>query len=496
MTARALITLLLPLFACGGDKDDAPADDAGGDGAGADGADGADDGADSGEPEPDCPPPPGPVEQSYLPGFTGAEDFAFDAEGYLVSIDQLGNLVGIKRDGTSRLILPGASGFGAGTRFHPSGELLFNAADRGELMAVNTATGGSRVVIGGLEYPNGLEVDAEGFAYVAEQVSGRVRRIDVDSGDFTFVAHGLFNPNGLSFSPDEETLYIGSFGGGTVWSVSRTSDGGWTEAAVFGLSPESPGVPPNPCADVVAGTSCALYEGGIGACDVDELGDARCLPDLDEGACAGLSAGDDCATTLLDATIAQRCTAVDGGPLFCPAIDLTFSEPCKRAATGDGCRVGLEEGVCFPSFEGVLACYVSSAFEEAYTRGCLDAAEGDDCAIYDPLYPSIGICQPGESFGIEGLACLPGGGFSEHGGLDGVSADVCGNVYVTEFVLGEIWRFPPTGGAAERVVTLDSEWIPNLHWGNGVGGWATDRLYVMDRENAGVFELFVGVEGR
>ena len=483
---------LLSLAACGGAKDD-DTDQGGAEGSG---DDGADTGGDSAEPEPDCPPAPLPVEQAYIEGFTGAEDFAFDDEGYLISIDQLGNLVGIKRDGTSRLILPGASSFGAGTRFLPSGELLFNAADRGELVAVDTTTGGSRVVIGGLEYPNGLEVDADGFAYVAEQVSGRVRRIDPDTGDFTFVAHGLFNPNGLTFSPDEETLYIGSFGGGTVWSVSRTADGGWTEEVVFGESPESPGVPPNPCLDAAPGTTCALYSGGLGGCAIDDLGDARCLPDLDEAACAGATEGDDCTTTVFGAEVSQRCTTVRGGDLFCPAMDPVYSEACKRAAEGETCRVGVEEGFCYPSYEGVLGCYLSSSLESAYLTDCIGAELGDPCEILDPLYPSIGICQDGEPFGLEGTACLPDIAFGDHGGLDGVAADVCGNVYVTEFVLGEIWRFPPTGGAAERVVTLDSMWIPNLHWGNGVGGWETDRLYVMDRENAGVFELFVGVKGR
>lgn len=489
MTARAPLCLLFALTACNGDKPEAKpeaeaeAEDSGGAG----GADGAD---------PACPPAPLPVAQAYLPNFTGAEDFAFDPEGYLVSVDPLGNLIGIRRDGTSRLIVPDISAFSAGTRFHPGGELLLNAADRGELLAINTATGGSRVVLGGLEYPNGLEVDADGFAYVAEQISGRVRRVDVDTGDFTFIARGLFNPNGLSFSPDEDTLYIGSFGGGTVWSLRRGPDGGWSEAAVFAQSPESPGVPPNPCADVVPGASCALNTGGMGACDLDELGDARCLPALDEAACAGLEAGADCSTELFGETIAQRCASVEGGPLFCPALARSVSDPCKAAAPYEACAGVSGAGTCFPTFEGVLGCYADAGFEAAYTRGCAERVEGDDCFIYDTHYPSLGVCQPGAIYGLEGLACLPEFGTSEHGGLDGVAADVCGNVYVSEYVLGEIWRFSAAGAAAERVATLDSEWIPNLRWGNGVGGWARDTLYVMDRENAGVFELFVGVEGR
>lgn len=34
-----------------------------------------------------------------------------------------------------------------------------------------------------------------------------------------------------------------------------------------------------------------------------------------------------------------------------------------------------------------------------------------------------------------------------------------------------------------------------MHWGNGIGGWQKDILYVSDRSRAGMFALEVGVEG-
>ncbi len=52
-------------------------------------------------------------------GYTGAEDFAFDAEGYMVSIDNLGNLVGIRQTGEQKVIMPEATLYGAGTGFLP-----------------------------------------------------------------------------------------------------------------------------------------------------------------------------------------------------------------------------------------------------------------------------------------------------------------------------------------------------------------------------------------
>ncbi len=487
---------LLPLLlaaACGGSDPKAvpPGDDPDGDT------------SDSGTPDtggddlPDCDGAPLPLEAASLTGFTGAEDFAFDADGYLVSVDLSGDLVGVRKDGTRRLILPDLSEFAAGTRFHPDGELLVHAADRGELVAVNPATGGSRVVLGGLEYPNGLEVDAEGFAYVAEQASGRVRRVDTDSGAFTFVAHGLYNPNGLAFSPDEQTLYIGSFGAGVVWQVTRDGEG-WTEPTLHAASPESPGVPPNPCAGAPPGTECALNGGyGLGLCGVDELGDERCLPDQDEGACAGLEAGQACTTTLFGEPVSQVCTAGDGGALFCPTVELALSEACVGAAETSACAVDGRPGFCIQSYQGVMACYLDETdFEDLYTAGCVDRAAGDPCEVHDPLYPSMGTCEDGTPYGFEAMICLPEGSGSEHGGLDGVAADHCGNVYVTEFVLGEVWRFPAAGASAERVATLPSSWIPNLRWGNGVGGWERDHLYVMDRDRRRVFDLDIGVTGR
>ncbi len=81
----------------------------------------------------------------------------------------------------------------------------------------------------------------------------------------------------------------------------------------------------------------------------------------------------------------------------------------------------------------------------------------------------------------------------EGGGLDGVAVDGCGNVYITEYIVGKIWRLPPEGGTAVEVASLPSSWIPNMHWGAGIGGWSKDVLYVMDRDEGRVFELDLGI---
>jgi gluconolactonase len=80
-------------------------------------------------------------------------------------------------------------------------------------------------VLSGLSNPNGLEVDLNGFVYVTEQDSGRVRRVDPATGEFTVLADKLNNPNGISFSPDYSLLYIGSYGGGTIHALAVDADG-------------------------------------------------------------------------------------------------------------------------------------------------------------------------------------------------------------------------------------------------------------------------------
>lgn len=449
---------------------------------------------DTGTPEGACEPAALPVESTYMPGFTGAEDFAFDGEGFMVSIDALGNLIGLDREGNQKVILADATLYGAGTRFLPDGQLVFCDAETGSLVRVDPATGGSVVVLSGLEYPNGLDVDLDGMVYVAEQISGKVRRIDPATGEYSVVAHGLYNPNGVSFSPDYETLYVGSFGAGVVWAVDRLEDG-WSEARVYATTPESPGIPPDWCDTSTIGAECPMAGGyGTGACVDDGDADLYCASDRDTAACVGLEAGDVCTTEHFGAVVEQVCHT-DGEDTFCPRTNAAYTEPCFGAEAYASCDVGGDNGVCYPTWEGVSACYLEGGLD-AYIADCMDAAIGEDCVVDDPHYPSMGSCGDGTDWGTTGLVCLPSGvSWSEHGGLDGINVDTCGNVYVTEYTQGDIWRFDEEAGEAQLVVHVRSEWIPNMHWGNGVGGWEKDVLYVSDRARAGLFALEVGVEG-
>ncbi len=82
--------------------------------------------------------------------------------------------------------------------------------------------------------------------------------------------------------------------------------------------------------------------------------------------------------------------------------------------------------------------------------------------------------------------------------VDGLAVDECGNIYFDQYVERRVYRLSPTGGTVELVADLskESNWIPNMQWGSGVGGWNPSMLYVIDRDEDQVYELDVRVRGK
>jgi sugar lactone lactonase YvrE len=78
--------------------------------------------------------------------------------------------------------------------------------------------------------------------------------------------------------------------------------------------------------------------------------------------------------------------------------------------------------------------------------------------------------------------------------VDGIAADECGNVYITEFGAGTVHRIDPEQNV-EVVADLPGGWIPNMEFGSGVGGWERDKLYVNSIGSDEIYELEVGVKG-
>lgn len=262
-----------------------------------------------------------PVQYDTLQGWGTAEDFDFDVDGYHVAILNQ-NLVGHDRYDNQKIITPGISTFTSGTRVLATGDWIVANSGAGDLLRIDVANGGQEVIASGLNYPNGVEVSHDGFAFTAENGAGRVVQVEPYTEAKYQVAGGLDGANGLTFNPAEDILYVGSFGAGKVWAVPRLGPTEWDASYVL-----------------------------------------------------------------------------------------------------------------------------------------WDTILGD-------------------------------------GGFDGINTDICGNVYLTEYIAGKVWRITPDGLNGDLVVDLPSSWIPNIRWGNNHGGWATDYLYVADRDQGRLFALHMGIQGR
>jgi len=78
--------------------------------------------------------------------------------------------------------------------------------------------------------------------------------------------------------------------------------------------------------------------------------------------------------------------------------------------------------------------------------------------------------------------------------LDGMTADVCGNLYALR-TDGRIARVQPNGEIEKRWIKLaGANYASALHFGSGVGGWERDHLYVMERTGT-LYDIPIGVMG-
>lgn len=396
-----------------------------------------------------------------LTGFTGSEDFAFDRAGNRYSVDDMGNLVREHHDASAELVLPSVSNFAAGMGILPGGDLVIADAENNTVLrvTVNDDPVTAELLLGGLSYPNGLDVDPDDYIYVAEQNAGRVRRIDARSGASTIIATGLNNPNGVSFAPGYNRLYVGSFGSGTVTAIDRDGDGNWGAPHILFTIPVI--TPP---------------------------------PELD--LCARSTVGGWCYTP---SSLGGKCEMVDA-VLSCVPGDEPLLSVCRGRNDGDPCRVRIEDtmhsGVCSTQDFGEM-CYI----DEPIDAGCKEKPVGAPCFGYVWGSPVVGTCHdaalapPEWGLPPTGMACINEGMWSQRGGMDGLNVDACGTVYVTEYIQGLVWRFDP--GATEAIVaaSLPSQWIPNMHWGIA-GAWDAMTLYVSDRDQGRVFGLALGRPGK
>lgn len=221
------------------------------------------------DPTPDCSYEPDlPADFEILADFGSGEDFDLDANGRHGSVEA-GTLLLRSMDGDLDVFLPGLGERVNGTRLLPSGDWVVADASTGDL--VKLTADGNEILLSGLSYPNGVEVDADGYVYVSENSAGRVQRVHAETGDVAVVAEDLGQPNGIIESPDGQTLYVGTcsltgWGSrGLIYAIGRTGADSWDEPEIV-FESEGEG-----CVDALNVDACgrvyfADYTDGLSEC--------------------------------------------------------------------------------------------------------------------------------------------------------------------------------------------------------------------------------------
>ncbi len=167
--------------------------------------------------------PEGPFPLVKLTGPIASEDLAFDRQGNVIGSNDT-TIFKSKYTGPPVPFVPNLN-FRAGLRYLPNGHLIVCNNNAGSLVRVDEE-GVIHTVLTGLSYPNGLTVDMAGWVYFTEHDKNLVKRVNPFTGEWTVLTDKISNPNGISFSVDYRTLYLGGFDGDpTVWSMSIAPDG-------------------------------------------------------------------------------------------------------------------------------------------------------------------------------------------------------------------------------------------------------------------------------
>jgi len=167
-----------------------------------------------------------PTSITPLNGYPSSEEFAFDAFGNLVNVDDSADaMFSTPYGGPTTVVAPYSAIEVAGTRFLPDGDLAL--CDEWEGAVVRLAPDGSRSVIaGGLISPNSIAVKSTGDIYAGGY--GEIVRIHTDGTVERVFERANTDFDGLALSPDELTLWINHDDGGVIGNLHLDVDGNVT----------------------------------------------------------------------------------------------------------------------------------------------------------------------------------------------------------------------------------------------------------------------------
>lgn len=156
-----------------------------------------------------------------------------DQEGNLLFTDVKSGKGIYKLDAASGQIslthdnLPGISGL----QFGPDGRLYATHNREQQVIAIGK-DGQIDVLVTGVKC-NDLVVTKKGFVYFTETPTKRIHLVTPDKQHRIADEGHVTRPNGISVSPDEQTLAVSDHGGKHVWAWRIESDGSLTAGAPF-----------------------------------------------------------------------------------------------------------------------------------------------------------------------------------------------------------------------------------------------------------------------
>lgn len=115
--------------------------------------------------------------------------------------------------------LPGISGLQIG----PDGD-FYACHNREQRVIAIKPDGQVRVLVTGVKC-NDLAVTKKGFVYFTETPTSSVHVITPDGRHRVAAENSVVKPNGITLSPDEQTLYVSEHGGTKVWAWQIQNDG-------------------------------------------------------------------------------------------------------------------------------------------------------------------------------------------------------------------------------------------------------------------------------
>jgi len=121
----------------------------------------------------------------------------------------------------------------SGLKFGPDGRLYACQGSKKRLIALDLAKGGAIEVIAEDVQPNDLVISKAGFIYFTETGKKQVTRIELKTKAVTAADTGITAPNGITLSPDQNTLAVSDYRGTNVWTFQVQADGSLVGKAPF-----------------------------------------------------------------------------------------------------------------------------------------------------------------------------------------------------------------------------------------------------------------------